>query len=54
MNAFFQHHKDNITFHYRCFDRMLFNATIQPFQQPERVAGFFSAYRDQCSNAFLS
>jgi len=46
MNAFFQHHKDNIIFHYRCFDRMLFNATIQPFQQPERVVGFFSTYRD--------
>ena len=46
MNAFFQHHKDNITFHYRCFDRMLFNATIQPFQQPERVAGFFSTCRN--------
>jgi len=46
MNAFYQHHKDNISFHYRCFDRMLFNATIQPFQQPERVVGFFSAYRN--------
>jgi len=46
MNAFFQHHKDNIIFHYRCFDRMLFNATIQPFQQPERVVGFFSTYRN--------
>jgi hypothetical protein len=45
MNAFYQHHKDSINFHYRCFDRMLFNATIQPFQQPERVVGFFSTYR---------
>jgi hypothetical protein len=25
---------------------MLFNATIQPFQQPERVVGFFSTYRN--------
>jgi hypothetical protein len=46
MNAFYQHHKDSISFHYRCFDRILLNATIQPFQQPERVVGFFSSYRD--------
>src|SRR2546421_739299 len=46
MNAFFQHHKDNISFHYRCFDRILLNASIQPFQQPERVVGFFSTYRN--------
>src|SRR5215472_15597420 len=45
MNAFFQHHKHNIAFHYRCFDRLLLNATIQPFQQPERVIGFFWSYR---------
>jgi hypothetical protein len=45
MNAFYQHHQDNIRFHYRCFDRMLLNATIQPFQQPERVMGFFWSYR---------
>ena len=46
MNAFCQHHKDSISFHYRCFDRILLNATIQPFQQPERVVGFFTSYRD--------
>lgn len=46
MNAFYQHHKDNITFHYCSFDRILLNATIQPFQQPERVVGFFSTYRN--------
>src|SRR5437763_979592 len=46
MNAFFQHPKDNISFHYRCFDRILLNASIQPFQQPERVVGFFSTYRN--------
>jgi hypothetical protein len=23
MNAFYEHHKDNIQFHYRCFDRIL-------------------------------
>jgi hypothetical protein len=45
MNAFCQHHQDNIAFAYRCFDRLLLNATIQPFQQPERVMGFFWAYR---------
>jgi transposase len=45
MNAFYEHHQDSISFHYRCFDRMLLNATIQPFQQPERVMGFFWSYR---------
>jgi hypothetical protein len=45
MNAFYEHHQDNISFHYRCLDRMLLNATIQPFQQPERVMGFFWSYR---------
>ena len=32
-----QHHKDSIRFGYRCFDRVLLNGLIQPFQQPERV-----------------
>jgi hypothetical protein len=32
---------------YRCFDRILLNGLIQPFQQPERVAGFFNTYRHQ-------
>ena len=45
MNAFHDHHRDSIRFHYRCFDRILFNGLIQPFQQPERVVGFFDAYR---------
>ena len=45
MNAFYQHHQDNIAFHYRCFDRILLNGLIQPFQQPERVIGFFNTYR---------
>ncbi len=26
-------------------DRILLNGLIQPFQQPERVLGFFSTYR---------
>lgn len=46
MNAFYQHHKDSISFQYSCFDRILLNGLIQPFQQPERVVGFFSSYRD--------
>lgn len=47
MNAFYEHHKDNIRFGYRCFDRILLNGLIQPFQQPERVVGFFNTYRKQ-------
>jgi len=46
MNAFYEHHKDSIKFGYRCFDRLLLNGLIQPFQQPERVLGFFNCYRD--------
>jgi hypothetical protein len=46
MNAFHEHHKDSIEFGYRCFDRLLLNGLIQPFQQPERVLGFFNAYRN--------
>ena len=45
MNAFCQHHQNSIAFQYRCFDRILFNGLIQPFQQPERVIGFFNTYR---------
>jgi hypothetical protein len=37
MNAFYEHHRDSIRFHYRCFDRILLNGLIQPFQQPKRV-----------------
>ena len=46
MNAFFEHHKNSIRLQYRCFDRLLLNGLIQPFQQPERVIGFFNTYRD--------
>ena len=35
----------SIRFHYRCFDRILLNGLIQPFQQPVRVIRFFDAYR---------
>src|ERR1700738_1965035 len=45
MNSFYQHHQDSINWHYRCFDRILLNGLIQPFQQPERVVGFFNTYR---------
>jgi hypothetical protein len=46
MNAFYEHHKNSIRFQYRCFDRILLNGLIQPFQQEQRVVGFFDAYRD--------
>ncbi len=45
MNAFYEHHEHSIRAAYRCFDRILLNGLIQPFQQPERVVGFFSFYR---------
>jgi hypothetical protein len=45
MNSFYEHHKNSIKWHYRCFDRILLNGLIQPFQQPERVVGFFNTYR---------
>ena len=45
MNAFYQHHKDSIRFAYRCFDRILLNCAIQPFQQEQRAVGFFWTYR---------
>ena len=46
MNAFVKHHQNSIQFGYRCFDRLLLNGLIQPFQQPERVLGFFNTYRE--------
>jgi hypothetical protein len=45
MNAFYEHHKHSIRFGYACFDRLLLNAMVQPFLQPERVVGFFSQNR---------
>ena len=45
MNAFYEHHEHSIRAGYRCFDRILLNGLIQPFQQPERVVGFFNFYR---------
>ena len=46
MSAFHEHHKNSVGLQYRCFDRLLLNGLIQPFQQPERVIGFFNTYRD--------
>ena len=46
MNAFYEHHKNSIRFQYRCFDRILLNGLIQPFQQEQRVVGFFGTYRN--------
>jgi hypothetical protein len=46
-DTFYEHHNDNIRFAYRCFDRILLNGLIQPFQQPERVVGFFGTSRNQ-------
>jgi hypothetical protein len=46
MNTFYEHHHDSIRFAYRCFDHILLNGLIQPFQQPEQVVGFFNTYRD--------
>ena len=45
MNAFYEHHQNNIRFQYRCFDRILLNGVIQPFQQEERGAGFLGSHR---------
>src|ERR1700751_4087668 len=45
MNAFYETPKDSIRFSYRCFDRILLNGLIQPFQQPEEVSGFFGSSR---------
>lgn len=46
MNTFYAHHEHSIRFQYRCFDRILLNGLIQPFQQENRVVGFFNTYRD--------
>ena len=35
----------SIRWQYHCFDRILLNGLIQPFQQPERVVGFFNTHR---------
>jgi hypothetical protein len=45
MNTFYEHHKNSIPLVYRCLDSILLNGLIQPFQQPERVIGFYNAHR---------
>src|SRR5216684_1473174 len=45
MNAFFEHHQNNIKFHYHCFDRLLLNGCIQSFLDGARAQGFFWVYR---------
>jgi hypothetical protein len=45
MNAFFEHHQDNIKLRYRCFDRLLLNGCIQSFLDGARAQGFFWVYR---------
>jgi len=45
MNAFFEHHQNNIKFRYRCFDRILLNGCIQSFLDGARAQGFFWVYR---------
>jgi hypothetical protein len=37
MNAFYEHHKDNIQFRYRCLDRILWNGCIQSFLDGARA-----------------
>ena len=36
MNAYYEHHQDSIRFGNRCFERLLLNGLIPPFQRPER------------------
>jgi len=45
MNAFVEHHQNNIKFRYRCFDRLLLNGCIQHFLDGARAQGFFWVYR---------
>ncbi len=39
MNSFYEHHKDSIRFHYRCFDRILLNGLIQCFSSQRGWSG---------------
>jgi hypothetical protein len=45
MNAFFEHHQNNISMHYGCFDRILLDARIPAFLDGPRTMGFFSQNR---------
>jgi hypothetical protein len=39
MNAFYEHHKDSIRWHYRCFDRILLNTQGHARQPVAEAAG---------------
>ena len=41
MNTFCEHHQNSIKFGYRCFDRILLNGLIQPFQQPALMHAWY-------------
>lgn len=45
MNAFVEHHRESIRLQYSCFDRILFNAIIQPLQKPPVIVGFLDQFR---------
>lgn len=45
MNAFVEHHRRSIRLEYSCFDRILFNAIIQPLQVPAVIVGWLDQYR---------
>ena len=48
MNSFYKHHRDSIRWHYRCFDRILLNGLIQPFQlKDKKIAGVAIDVLDQ-------
>jgi hypothetical protein len=46
MNSFVRHHREQIRFGYRCFDRMLCNAYVQPLLWPNSMYVFLK-YRRQ-------
>src|SRR3979409_485157 len=45
MNSFYEPHRDTRHCLYCGFAASFLNGLIQPFQQPERVVGFFNTYR---------
>lgn len=47
MNAFLEHHEGSLRGQLPLFRPHSADGLIQPFQQPERVVGLFSFYRDQ-------
>jgi len=45
LSSFVDRHQSSIRFAYSCFDRILFNAIIQPLQQPAIVVGYLDKIR---------